>query len=692
MSGVYSGLGTHQWGAGRVENEGELTFIKVATTQEVQLVVFKFVAPYYARPETEAFDPTLITYRGQTGSWHNGMLAFTVPIETMVEHTLSESDFTWPVRTFPAEKDGVTGTVNAHLFSFAWFTNEELAYDLDVDSDNSGQIATTPSPMDTEDAMEEDAPGKILIANHGDLDGDEILDYQDGFDLDGQLPDDDIASNIFARLRLTLQSTEVPIEETSVRFTYAASPPSEATFTNLVTNKLRLWRKNGNESRQVSDYIPPDVFIPATDLGFSTTVTQQHFFIEALPIDGAATTTNISFTLSHKGTEFTNELDSVSVTVLKVDFIDASGNPTDELKISKWPGAFSGGGASPTFTSAFIETDPDRFQVRVTGLANGESSLTSFLLSDHEGSSPWDDADTEITLYESSSGSGVYTSKTMVLVSNDIDDDETHQGTDGHLSGAVDDSVDDRTHIARLNSKVEARFTLGSTECKTVATVPKPKRVFLNVKILKDGSGGNAVSESRVEQMLELARELYSQVGIELEWNGGSMTISSNPPGVDLSDGIAIIDADEPIGPKGLTSEAQAIVDHLGTPNSSDDLHLFFVEPPFRSTSTALPNQSTGTGLSLNGSVAFAVDSNYLFNAFIIDEPQIVQGGMTLGAVFTLAHELGHLLGITGHETDQWRLMYGPTDRDSTDINDTMRLDTGEQTTFYGSPHVETLP
>jgi len=83
------------------ETETSLRFIKRWPTQELQTVVLQFPDMIYL-PDQWATDwwwdndPSLITYRGQTGFWYNGNISFIVPIETEVEYTITEADFEWP--------------------------------------------------------------------------------------------------------------------------------------------------------------------------------------------------------------------------------------------------------------------------------------------------------------------------------------------------------------------------------------------------------------------------------------------------------------------------------------------------------------------------------------------------------------------------------------------------------------------
>lgn len=96
--------GTRQW------KDSELRFIKRWPTQEMQVVILQFPDMRIGKPagfpwdfgyDAPVEDPSLITYRGQTGFWYNGNVSFIVPIMTEVEYTIRESDFTWPTFESP---------------------------------------------------------------------------------------------------------------------------------------------------------------------------------------------------------------------------------------------------------------------------------------------------------------------------------------------------------------------------------------------------------------------------------------------------------------------------------------------------------------------------------------------------------------------------------------------------------------
>ncbi|HMO50455.1 MAG TPA: hypothetical protein PKE26_01620 [Kiritimatiellia bacterium] len=103
---------TYDW-----SSNTELTYIKRWPTQEMQIVILEF--PNLRIYDKVVFgavapdDPSVITYRGQTGFWHNGNISFIVPIMTEVEFTVTEAYFNWPSYSWPLKNIGGWDTGHA---------------------------------------------------------------------------------------------------------------------------------------------------------------------------------------------------------------------------------------------------------------------------------------------------------------------------------------------------------------------------------------------------------------------------------------------------------------------------------------------------------------------------------------------------------------------------------------------------
>jgi hypothetical protein len=129
---------------------------------------------------------------------------------------------------------------------------------LDVDTFNDSGVTEDPhEPGQGEDHYEdiEERLGKILSLNSRDKDGDGILDYLDGFDLDPDNEDDDINANeVFIPMVFTLPA-DIDYSNTTIRVTYDADDPklAEAGSTGASANRIRIWTKPGAEARNKED-------------------------------------------------------------------------------------------------------------------------------------------------------------------------------------------------------------------------------------------------------------------------------------------------------------------------------------------------------------------------------------------------------------------------------------------------------
>jgi len=126
--------------------KSRLHFTKHWPTQEVQMVIFQFIDLEYERAPGVEIDPSLITYRGQTGFWYNGHVSFIVPIKTDTEYVIKQEDFMigkkygWPYHNYEIGPytTGIYSTVYlqhsfGHQLGFRYFTNDILNVHIDID-------------------------------------------------------------------------------------------------------------------------------------------------------------------------------------------------------------------------------------------------------------------------------------------------------------------------------------------------------------------------------------------------------------------------------------------------------------------------------------------------------------------------------------------------------------------------------
>jgi len=359
--------------------------------------------------------------------------------------------------------------------------------------------------------------------------------------------------------------------------------------------------------------------------------------------------------------------DSLKVSVAGVEILDASGDVVSELKVGKWENGFSGGTPRPDF----IEYDQDRFYIRVTDGAKAGTGTNTAQIANYSLDSAYNDASTTIELTEEPANSGIFISKSQLLVSDDDDD-----GYDWFDVVPEDEAYNDRTHKIALEGLVHATYLWNGTDsCLAAAEVPKHGSVHLTPIILRDkplaDGGTEVVSVAEAESWLAVANERYAQTGIELTW--------STPAIHDPPSGVNLVDSDKLLVRQSsalvyLASEAKALVDNLGTTGNISDIHIFFVG-----------ELRIGSAPAVGSSVAEYYYHNsenaYLYNIFIGHS----SSGASMG--YVVAHEVGHLLTNFGHQSYGWQLMYDYAS--GAGVSGTKRLSSSEEGAIQGDSHVQ---
>ena len=306
----------------------------------------------------------------------------------------------------------------------------------------------------------------------------------------------------------------------------------------------------------------------------------------------------------------------------KVVFLDDDRNETETLKVAKWQDAFNADGS---VKPNFIDLDPDHYHVRVTDDARkGAGTVTIQLWTDSSHfagtGAEYSDGKDVLTLTETAQGTGVFESKTLMLMSDDVDDDHV-------VDGVEDNDPEDRTSIIALGGDVNADYEfIPDHTASATAKVPVVKRLKLHVNILKDqpGPAGQPVVPD-VAGDLRAINERFAQMGIKVE---ATVDAPVDPPaGVDLSDGLTEY-PDLVGGAIPMTDEEKAL---LGTAAlrtvADDDVEVYFVN--------ALSNRSYGEAFWAAG----VPDAKYK-NSVVIQS--------TREAFWILAHEVGHVLLNSG--------------------------------------------
>jgi len=211
--------------------------------------------------------------------------------------------------------------------------------DLDIDSNNNNGFeitVRTPEEDEIED-IEDDPfyPGKIVMVNDGDDDGDGILNYVDGIDVYGN--EGTNAGGKFVPVVIEIHDS-VDVNTAKIRFRYFASDPvliirsgtEESGYVfEPAPGSLRIWTKDGIESRlsasvgESGDFINSDTAYPVTMLGFDETQRKVVLYVEAIEASGNIADRKITVEIDPDGDDIFGYLgDEVNVTAVQIGWID----------------------------------------------------------------------------------------------------------------------------------------------------------------------------------------------------------------------------------------------------------------------------------------------------------------------------------------------------------------------------------
>ena len=174
---------------------------------------------------------------------------------------------------------------------------ENYTYTLNVSDVNPivafhGSVSE-PLPSDelAKDVLGDPArPGEIIFANNGDVNGDGVPNFADGFDKFGN--EGSLAGGDFETVQIYLPPG-INCDRARLIFLYSASAPDQVA-TNLNADgtctytpaggKIRLWRVSGQGNRVISrDYLVPGQIYEAHELGFDNVTTRSRtLYVEGI--------------------------------------------------------------------------------------------------------------------------------------------------------------------------------------------------------------------------------------------------------------------------------------------------------------------------------------------------------------------------------------------------------------------------
>jgi len=520
--------------------------------------------------------------------------------------------------------------------------------DIDVDSENKHGFVSVPIDKMT-DKLEMQVDGKITLFSSG-TNKEGVPAWAAGFDCSTKNPLDDsvVPSLRFVPVIIELKEGFSP-EKALITFDYVESNPDPAAkdisvetkkITNakgkeevvysytLHSNAMRLWTRNADKERQKKSinkqghFIKPGEEIKWSDLAKACGAdgdTQVEVYLEYAWSSTGATLAfpgknPISVKVREpadqsKGSKEISASDSINVQLIALDVVDSKGKTAKSLKVGKMEGAII-----PSQKKLDIERDVDRFYVKIYGAETHTSA--SIKLSTIE--NPIKSYNDDPNMIDLRLSSKKYMTKSLLLVSNDPDDDHTN-------NAGKDDSKNDRSHKIQLTGKVHiSSVKIDEQEYPLHIKIPVPAIVQTHLDVIILSINGDPVaSKAAVEKKLIEAQEDYAQVGVLLTYN---ISIKQAPTEIDLSEGLNLE----------LTAlEDSKLLKSLASHNRKD-VQIFILNN-FRNGSE--PSKTLGQSYP-----AYIYGRYYYVNSIIINW-RLVANSIN----HTFAHELGHILRDQGH-------------------------------------------
>jgi len=233
--------------------------------------------------------------------------------------------------------------------------------DLDIDSDNNNGLTGYPDRSEAEDAVEDIAgdpehPGKLVMVNDDDDDGDGIPDFADGFNLNlywedppGRSDDANWYENDFVPVVLEIPEP-IDLNVAIIYFSYDASDPlwcyswGDPPVYTPGSGWLRLWRGDYSPRSPLpctqwdydygcyGDFVPPD-YIEPWQLDLDNSWRTVTLYLEALWPSAAMGDSQIMVLVDPdgwSGPEGFTRIDTVRVTCVRAD-IDIDSDNTEQF-------------------------------------------------------------------------------------------------------------------------------------------------------------------------------------------------------------------------------------------------------------------------------------------------------------------------------------------------------------------------
>ena len=322
------------------------------------------------------------------------------------------------------------------------------------------------------------------------------------------------------------------------------------------------------------------------------------------------------------------------------------------LNISKMEHSLDDQGMLHLTDTDMAHRDPDLFFVRLPIAAPELAPVKVKVSTTRKGGGTLDGAD-EITLTYNDE-KGVFVSKSMLLVSDKVDDNYAENGV------GTNDAPEDRTHWAEVGGTLAlTNINVDGTDHSIDVKIPIEQKKTLTVHAVVFTDSG--ITGGEVKSILETqVRERFSQTGVRVEVGNITDVAPPSIPGRLANSEMAIYHS--PLNSNGLSDEGFWMIEAgrgVLTATSSE-IYVFFCKrvkqyqmgTPIDYYGYAWSSMKVGSYPSIYAlrpdsanNVRTVNPAHYANNCFI-------NVGRALGRPFTVSHEIGHLLTNAGHFDD----------------------------------------
>lgn len=349
------------------------------------------------------------------------------------------------------------------------------------------------------------------------------------------------------------------------------------------------------------------------------------------------------------------------------------------LRVGKWENAFVApqGNADPELKSEFIDLDPDRFYIHLTdaryaagGSRNTPGPIRDFV--DVKVTTSVDNGAT-VRLYETDFNSGVFTSVSLLAVSNNADDQYKVRRAAGEPPIA-DGALNDRTFKVKLGGTLSVRVERERTNI--VEKVEARKVVDVNFTVMrktpnlearrenalapdkyKDATRGY-ITKAQAIEYIDFANQQYASLGILLRLKDGGVKFAEQPANVNLDEDEGLAEGRfYPAGATRFTSvhpETVSLLKGTSTRTAAlDDIEVYVVKRITGFDPAVNPaGNLTGWDETEDRYSGFAFPKGFVPLIGQVPDPTLVDSvviSSTEFDIYTFAHEIGHILTDRGH-------------------------------------------